>query len=83
MEVWENKTNVFSFIREASEILLNGPFLSYSISELEKIPETLRVRANGVATIKGKTMALSKLLRAAGAWICVGYSFGFAIVFCK
>lgn len=60
-----HRINVFSFILEANEILLNRAFSSFEYSDLEKIQETLSARGNSVATINRKTMALSKLLRAA------------------
>ncbi|WP_244420801.1 tyrosine-type recombinase/integrase [Mesorhizobium japonicum] len=60
-----HRTNVFSFILEANEILLNCQFQSFSYTDLEKIHSVLHQRGNSVATINRKTMALSKLLRAA------------------
>lgn len=60
-----HKINVFSFILEANEILLGRQLRSFQQSDLEQIQEVWRQHGNSVATINRKTMALSKLLRAA------------------
>ncbi|MBZ9710352.1 site-specific integrase [Mesorhizobium sp. ESP7-2] len=61
----KHKTNVFSFILEANEILLSRQLPSFELPDLEEIQEAWRQHGNSVATINRKTMALSKLLRAA------------------
>ena len=60
-----HKTNVFSFILEANEILLGRRYRSFEPSDLEELQEAWRRHGNSVATVNRKTMALSKLLRAA------------------
>lgn len=60
-----HKMNVFSFILEANEILLSRQLRSFELSDLEQIQAAWRRHGNSVATINRKTMALSKLLRAA------------------
>lgn len=61
----KHRTNVYSFVLEANEILLGRPLRSFELEHLETIQATLRQRGNSAATINRKTMALSKLLRAA------------------
>lgn len=64
--LWEegkHKTNVFSFVLEADEILLSRKFQSFTLADLNQVQEAFRAKGNSVATINRKAMALSKLLR--------------------
>ncbi len=67
-ELWKpgsHRGNVISFILEANEILLGRRFRWFEQADLKKIQDTLQRGGNSAATINRKTMALSKLLRAA------------------